>query len=219
MAAENRREIERARRKQDLLQAARAVFAENGYERATVDAIAQRAEVGKGTIYLYFETKEALLAELVLQALNELAQRLQAAGDLCSLLHPDQRLLAMADAYLAFAQNAPDYFRLLNAYDHGIFQADIAPELREQIVSESNRTLDLVAQAISDGMALRLFAPGDARQLAGVIWAALNGARALMAHPVRRDLIATDAISLYRATLALCLQGLACPAPAERSIP
>lgn len=215
----DRRGQERARRKQEILQVARAVFAESGFDRATVDAVAHRAEIGKGTIYLYFANKEAILAELVLQALNELGLRLQAASDQCSLLHPDQRLHAMADAYLAFAQNVPDYFRLLNAYDHGSFQTGISAELRAQIVAESNRTLELVAQAIADGMALGLFAPGDARQLAGVIWAALNGARALMAHPVRRELIATDAIGLYRATLTLCLRGLTCPIPGERSAP
>ncbi len=219
MAPIDRRDQERARRKQEILQAARAVFAESGFERATVDAVAHRAEIGKGTIYLYFENKETILAELVLQALSELVLRLQTASDQCSLLHPDQRLHAMADAYLAFAQNAPDYFRLLNAYDHGSFQTGISAGLRQQIIAESNRTLELVAQAIADGMALGLFAPGDARQLAGVIWAALNGARALMAHPVRRELAAADAIDLYRATITLCLKGLTGPSPGERSVP
>ena len=48
-----------------------AVFAETGWHRATVDAVAERAQVGKGTIYLYFDSKEAILAELVLQALAD----------------------------------------------------------------------------------------------------------------------------------------------------
>jgi AcrR family transcriptional regulator len=204
----DRREHERARRKQDILQAARAVFAQDGFSRATVDAVAQRAEVGKGTIYLYFENKEAILAELVLQALAELASRLQAVSDRCSVLHPDHRLRAMADAYLAFAQDAPDYFRLLNAFDHGGFRDGISPERREQILKESNHTLDLVSQAIADGMALLIFAPGDPRQAAGVLWASLNGALALMAHPIRRQMISVDPSNLYHATLRLYLNGL-----------
>ena len=131
MAPTDRREQDRARRKQDILQAAHAVFAQDGYYRATVDAVAERAEVGKGTIYLYFDNKEAILAELTLQALGELAGQLQTANDRCSPLHPDHRLAAMAAAYLDFAQNAPDYFRLLNAFDHGSFRDGISPELRE----------------------------------------------------------------------------------------
>ncbi len=208
MAAIDRREQERARRRQEILAAARVVFAQDGFHRATVDAIAQHAEVGKGTVYLYFESKEAILAELVLQALADLAVQLQATNDSCSVLHPDHKLKAMADAYLAFTQNAPDYFWLLNAFNRGAFRDGISAERRAQIVAESDRTLALAAQAVSDGMALGLFAPGDAHQAAGVLWAALNGALALAAHPIRREMMHTDASSLYQATLDLCLRGL-----------
>ena len=208
MAPIDRREQERARRRQDILAAARVVFAQDGFRRATVDAIAQRAEVGKGTVYLYFASKEAVLAELVLQALAELAARLQAASDHCSVLHPDHKLRAMAEAYLIFGQQAPDYFRLLNAFDRGDFQDGVSAERREQILIESNHTLDLVSQAIGDGMALGLFAPGDPHQAAGVLWAALNGALALAAHPIRRDMMHADASVLYFATFDLCLRGL-----------
>lgn len=219
MATQERREQDRARRKQDILLAARAVFAQDGFRRATVDQIAQRVEVAKGTIYLYFETKEAILAELVLHALSDLSAQLATANNGPSLLHPDEKLRAMAEAYLAFAQRAPDYFRLLTAFDHGDFTSGLSPELLEQIQAESDHTLDLVAQAIADGMALGLFAPGDARQLASALWAALNGALALMAHPVRRALVATDTTSLYHLTLALCLKGLTRPTLPERSAP
>ncbi|MGC8781632.1 MAG: TetR/AcrR family transcriptional regulator [Anaerolineae bacterium] len=208
MAPIDRREQERARRRQAILAAARAVFAQGGFHRATVEAIAQRAEVGKGTVYLYFENKEAILAELVLQALAELTARLQAASDRCSVLHPDQKLRAMAEAYLIFAQNAPDYFRLLNAFDRGAFQEGISAGRRGQILAESERALGLVVQAVSDGMALGLFAPGDPRQAAGVLWAALNGALALTAHPLRREMMQTDVSRLYYAALEVCLRGL-----------
>jgi AcrR family transcriptional regulator len=208
VAPTDRRELERARRKQEILDAARAVFAQDGYNRATVAAVARRAELGKGTIYLYFETKETILAELTLQALGELGTQLQIAVDRCSPLHPDRRLRAMADAYLAFAQHAPDYFRLLNAFDHGGFQDGISETLTEHILVASNRTLDLVAQAVADGMALGIFAHDDARQAAGVLWAALNGALALAAHPIRRTLVSADPADLYRATFELCLKGL-----------
>ncbi len=62
MPALSRRERERQMRREAMLDAARAVFAEKGYTHATLDEIAQRAEFGKGTLYNYFEGgKEALL--------------------------------------------------------------------------------------------------------------------------------------------------------------
>lgn len=57
-----RRERERQMRRQAMLAAARAVFAERGYANATLDEVAQRAEFGKGTLYNYFEGgKEEIL--------------------------------------------------------------------------------------------------------------------------------------------------------------
>ncbi|HMB93076.1 MAG TPA: TetR/AcrR family transcriptional regulator [Rhodothermales bacterium] len=50
----SRRERERLTRRREILQAAKAVFAEKGYTHATLDEIAQRAEFGKGTLYNYF---------------------------------------------------------------------------------------------------------------------------------------------------------------------
>ena len=88
------------------------------------------------------------------------------------------------------------------------FKTASPPALKEQILIESNRTLDLVAQAVADGIALGIFAHADARQAASVLWAALNGALALAAHPIRRTLVAADAAGLYRATLEVYLKGL-----------
>src|ERR1700675_1629960 len=57
------------RRKQarpsEILDAALKVFAEKGYAGARMDDIAKRAGVTKGTIYLYFENKEAVFKTLV----------------------------------------------------------------------------------------------------------------------------------------------------------
>jgi len=51
-------------RHDEILQAAASLFAEKGYQRATVKEIAARAEVAPGTIYLYFENKRDLLLSI-----------------------------------------------------------------------------------------------------------------------------------------------------------
>ncbi len=55
----------KARRRARILRAALHVFRESGYRKASVDEIARRAEVAKGTVYLYFPTKSALLLHAV----------------------------------------------------------------------------------------------------------------------------------------------------------
>src|SRR5215510_7936554 len=52
-------------RPQEILEAALSVFAEKGFAAARMDEIALRAHVSKGTIYLYFESKEAVFRALI----------------------------------------------------------------------------------------------------------------------------------------------------------
>jgi AcrR family transcriptional regulator len=52
-------------RPQEILEAALSVFAEKGFAAARMDDIAERARVSKGTIYLYFESKEAVFRALI----------------------------------------------------------------------------------------------------------------------------------------------------------
>lgn len=60
-----RREREREVRRREILNAARDVFVEYGYEHATLDEVARRAEFAKGTLYSYFESKADLFEALV----------------------------------------------------------------------------------------------------------------------------------------------------------
>jgi AcrR family transcriptional regulator len=64
-----------------VLEAALGVFSEKGFHVATMDEVAERAHVGKGTLYRYFANKEALFNELVRQRLAELEGKARAILD------------------------------------------------------------------------------------------------------------------------------------------
>ncbi len=64
--------LSRPSAKERILEAALEVFSHKGFHPATMDEIAEKAGVGKGTLYRYFETKEKLFAELVRLRLEEL---------------------------------------------------------------------------------------------------------------------------------------------------
>lgn len=68
-SALGRRERERLQRRQAMLRAARAVFAERGYVHATLEEVAERAEFGKGTLYNYFPGGKEELLRAVLDGL------------------------------------------------------------------------------------------------------------------------------------------------------
>lgn len=59
-----------------LLNAAREMFAEKGFDSTTIDDITERADVGKGTFYYHFTDKEDLIADLVKAMMGELIENI-----------------------------------------------------------------------------------------------------------------------------------------------
>jgi AcrR family transcriptional regulator len=73
-----------------ILAAARDLLGEVGIRRTSVDAVAKRAAVSRGTVYLYFTDKQALVSATLLRnsdtLRNQLAERLDLVGPLCEQL-------------------------------------------------------------------------------------------------------------------------------------
>lgn len=63
-------------RRRKILLAAKAVFAEFGYHGASINAIIERAQIARGTFYLYFESKAAVFDSILDQALADLRARI-----------------------------------------------------------------------------------------------------------------------------------------------
>ena len=107
MGIAERKEREKQQRKEEIIRAAELVFFSKGFEQSTMDDIAERAELSKGTLYLYFNSKEDLhmavarkailmLREVTLKATEEegnAVEKLQRMGWACvefSKSHPDE---------------------------------------------------------------------------------------------------------------------------------
>lgn len=94
-----------------ILEAALHEFASRGYREADVQAVADRAGVGKGTVYRYFQSKEGLFQAVAHAGMQELER------DFRALLEVDlpflERARRMAAAYAAFYQSHPEYVEIL----------------------------------------------------------------------------------------------------------
>lgn len=208
MSTAQRRAREKALRRKAILAAAKEVFFEQGVSQATVDDVAARAEVSKGTIYLYFPSKESLLAHLLLEGLTLLLRDLRRACQRRAGAPAEEQVRALADAYLRFAQQRPNYFRLIMAFDRGRFQEQIPQDLSARIVARSNQCLEVVSNVLRQGMEAGGFQQGDPWLAAGILWAGLNGVLVLFASPVRREMLQVDLESMFHATCDLLLKGL-----------
>jgi len=212
-----RREREKAKRREDILQAARQVFFGQGAGHATIDDVAVRAEVSKGTIYLYFESKEAILAHLVLEGLDILSVHLQTAYAPHKDLLPDERVRRLAHAYLKFSKSHHQYFRLMTAFDRGQFRERVPAPLYQEVSERSLASLRWLEQALEQGRASGQFAITDCRRMAGVLWASLNGVLLLLDHPLRQEILNIPLNTLFDSTLELLLHGLDAKPTVRRS--
>ncbi|HLV67752.1 MAG TPA: TetR/AcrR family transcriptional regulator [Polyangiaceae bacterium] len=76
-AAKRRAEAAKTERREQILSAARDVFARRGYHQATIDDIVARAGVARGTFYLYFDDKRAVFSELIDRFAAQITQSIQ----------------------------------------------------------------------------------------------------------------------------------------------
>lgn len=208
MSTTQRRAREKELRRRSILDSARAAFFEDGFHLATVDDVAARAEVSKGTVYLYFESKETILAHLLLEGLDELVTVLEEAYAAERDIAAGERLRRLAMGYVNFFQTNPHYFRLIMALDRGRFQRAVPDELYEQVLTRSLRGFHWVIRAVEEGIDQGVFNVAESRQAAAALWASLNGVLVLLGHPLRREMIASDLESLYWTTFDIGLRGL-----------
>ena len=80
--------------REKILTAALEVFSSKGFHGTTVDEIAERAELGKGTVYRHFHSKKGLFSELISSKVAELEQTVAGAID------PRTDVLKVIEAYL-----------------------------------------------------------------------------------------------------------------------
>ncbi len=144
----------KAERRQDLLRAARDVFATKGFHDAKIDDIVAAASVAKGTFYLYFQDKRSIFSELV----DGLFARIGGA-----ILHVDlgsdieAQVKHNIRAIVAVLLDEPKLTRILLSYAPGL-----DPEFGAKIQSFYAGVKMLLKESLSEGQELGIVAPGDA---------------------------------------------------------
>ncbi len=115
--------------KDKIIRAAIEVFSENGYHRASMDEIALRAQVAKGTLYYNFPGKSELFKTIVKQGFEDIMQRTQA--DLCAPLPIKEQILRIIRHHLDFFLESRHFSHIVfNELSNGIEQ-DVLDELKQ----------------------------------------------------------------------------------------
>jgi TetR/AcrR family fatty acid metabolism transcriptional regulator len=138
------------RKRLGILCAARAVFSRKGYAEAAVDDVAEEAHIAKGTLYLYFKSKEELyLAALVsdLQNMSTEARRDMEAAETFR-----EKLKAFLRVRLEYCKSRQDFLRIyLAEYGSMFVKAPVNREMSQLFRENMRYVAKVVEQARNRG--------------------------------------------------------------------
>jgi AcrR family transcriptional regulator len=205
MGIEERKERERLARREAILEAAKAVFAEKGILGATVEEIAEHAEIGKGTIYLYFGVKEEIYTALMEEWLDLLAKRFGLVID--PHLPADENIRRINTAYYRFYQDDPNFFKIHMVCSLSDVKLKVnTARIEERGLACLKLCVDVIEKGIKDG----LFSPSvDPWKAAAILWASSEGILFLFERdPEKAKLFNLNVEDLLNTKTELLIRGL-----------
>ena len=162
MSSEERRKKEKENRKNSILKAARKLFFERGFKSVTVDLIAAKAEVSKGSIYLYFDSKEEIYTQILISASIERHKESE------NFLKKEG---TAADLLLMFANDYVDLTFMLHSEN-----MNLTEDQNTQLIHTTNENIHTISEILRKGVESGEFVPDiDIRKVQNALWGLFNG--------------------------------------------
>lgn len=161
--------------RQEILDAARDLFVSEGYEFTSVRRIADKAGCATGTLYLYFDDKTAILAELCLETFARLSARMEAI-----LKDPGPPLEAMRRGcrlYIEFGLQNPSHYILTFIMSGRLLDEKT---VKSHLMTAGTRcfgNLRAVTQRCIEEGLIRI---SDVDEASQVVWAGIHGITSLL---------------------------------------
>ncbi len=153
MGKEERRQREKENRHKTILKAAKKLFFKKGLENTTMDEIAEEAELSKGTLYIYFKSKEVLALNIINESSDLLYDTLRKADD--TNKRGIERITDITQALTDFFIDNKKEFRFFRYMDTLTAslgsENDILKEWQNGIEELINVILAIVVDGIKDG--------------------------------------------------------------------
>jgi len=174
MGIQERKEREKERRRQQIIVAAKRVFSEKGFNKATMEDIAKEAELSPGTLYLYFKNKEELYASLSLRILQYLHIRVTHVNKETAL-SPDQKLSALMEAMYDVYDFDPLIIINMFHLQSSETLKNLSESLLEEIKELSQKSIGAIAKIFEEGMATGIYVDRHPVALADIFWSMFSG--------------------------------------------
>jgi AcrR family transcriptional regulator len=189
MGIVERKEREREEMRLRILEAARKLFLDNGYEKTSIRSIADAIEYSPATIYLYFKDKNELLFALHQEAFQKLIEEF---SNVLHIRDPYERLLAMGKHYMAYAFENPDLYELMFLMTSPIETLDS----REDIWEDGHIAFGMLTAIVDECIRANYFKNTEVETILMTIWAQVHGLATI--HLRKRTMMFCEAERLQR---------------------
>jgi AcrR family transcriptional regulator len=207
LCPQEKRKKEKENKRNNILRAARKLFFDRGFKSVTVDSIAAKAGVSKGSIYLYFDSKEEIYAQVLVtdniehnKEIRNFAEKDASAAEL---------LMEFCQVYVDYFLRDNELFRILMTFMLQTEQMNLTQEQNTELIKTTNDNIKVISGILQKGIDSGEFSPTiDIRQTQNAIWGLLNGIISLflfMGNPAKRaDRIHT----MVKESLNIFIKGL-----------
>lgn len=172
MGIVERKEKEKLEMQRLILETAKKLFLDQGFEKVTLRSIAEKIEYSPATIYLYFKDKDEILFQLHEAGFNELFKRQQA---IAGITNPLERLLKHARIYLQFAVENPEYYDLMF-----IMRAPVKCIKDEKAWKIGIRSYEVLYKDVAECIDAGLMTGSDPAVATFALWASMHGIASLV---------------------------------------
>lgn len=165
-------ELVREFRIREILEAACRVVARHGFQGTTVDRVAEEAGIAKGTVYLYFQTKEELLKAAVEQGIQTFTDGVRSA--MAEVHAPLEKLCRLVDVSLKLSDVHRDFFKTLLLERNFLAAAPDHPEAARMLDLYLTH-IRLIADVIQAGVNAGILRPHNVEASAFALNEAIRG--------------------------------------------
>jgi len=161
-------------KKNAILKAARKLFFAKGFKSVTIDSIAKRAELSKGSIYLHFKSKDEIYSQILLSDIDKFQKRV--SDLLGNEKSASAMLLRLSGIYVDFFFKDRELFRILMTFMLNTNHRNLPQDIEQHIIKTMNRAIDIIDKILQYGIDNNEFSPEiNLRQNRNAIWGLFNG--------------------------------------------
>jgi AcrR family transcriptional regulator len=174
MGVMERRRREREVRRESAIDAAMSIYEEEGYHAITMEKIAERAELSRAALYLYFKNKEEILVSAIVAHADYFASVLREVYDNRENTK-DQLLDKLWECFQKFYEKDPATFTAWQYLHQSDVIGNLSPELRDILHEAGGKVVALQHKIVGYGIEQKVFFDCDHRALSEVIWSSFLG--------------------------------------------